>query len=74
MTRTPVDANFMTKRDLSFYADKLFITTNYLNKIAKEVLGSTAKKYILNKTTQESKNLLSFTSLSIAEISERLNF
>ena len=68
-----VDANFMTKRDLPFYADKLFITTNYLNKIAKEVLGSTAKKYILNKAIQESKNLLSYTSLSIAEISDRLN-
>ncbi len=68
-----VDANFMTKRDLLFYADKLFITTNYLNKIAKEFLGSTAKKYILNKTIQEAKNLLSYTSLSIAEISDRLN-
>jgi len=68
-----VDANFMTKRDLSFYADRLFITTNYLNKIAKEVLGSTAKTYILNKTIQESKNLLNYTSLSIAEISDRFN-
>ncbi len=68
-----VDANFMTKRDLPFYADKLFITTNYLNKITKEVLGSTAKKYILNKTIGESKNLLTYTSLSIAEISDRLN-
>nr|WP_294861953.1 helix-turn-helix domain-containing protein [uncultured Fluviicola sp.] len=69
-----VDANFMTKRDLPFYADKLFITTNYLNKIAKEVLGTTAKKYILDKTIQESKNLLKYTSLSIAEISVKLNF
>ncbi|XHR94970.1 helix-turn-helix domain-containing protein [Mucilaginibacter sp. UC70_90] len=69
-----VDANFMTKRDLPFYADKLFITTNYLNKIAKEVLGSTAKKYILDKTILESKNLLRYTSLSIAEISVKLNF
>lgn len=69
-----VDANFMTKRNLPFYADKLFITTNYLNKIAKEVLGSTAKKYILDKTILESKNLLRYTGLSIAEISVRLNF
>lgn len=68
-----VDTNFMTHRNLPFYADKLFITTNYLNKITKEVLGSTAKKYILNKTMQEAKNLLNYTSLSIAEISIRLN-
>ncbi|MEO7048006.1 MAG: AraC family transcriptional regulator [Ferruginibacter sp.] len=68
-----VDANFMTKRDLPFYADKLFITTNYLNKIAKEVLGSSAKKYILNKTIRESQNLLRYTDLSIAEISDKLH-
>jgi len=68
-----VDANFIERRDLHFYADKLSITVNYLNKITKEVLGSTAKKYILNKTIQESKNLLTYTSLSIAEISDRLN-
>ena len=68
-----VDANFIERRDLHFYADKLSITVNYLNKITKEVLGSTAKKYILNKTIQESKNLLTYTSLSIAEVSDRLN-
>lgn len=69
-----VEANFMHKRDLPFYADKLFITVNYLNKITKEFLGSTAKKYILDKTILESKNLLRYTSLSIAEISVKLNF
>ncbi|MEO6521903.1 MAG: AraC family transcriptional regulator, partial [Mucilaginibacter sp.] len=68
-----VGANFMTKRDLPFYADKLFITTNYLNKIAKEVLGSSAKRYILNKTIRESQNLLRYTDLSIAEISDKLH-
>lgn len=68
-----VDANFIERRDLHFYADKLSITVNYLNKITKEVLGSTAKKYILNKTIQESKNLLTYSSISIAEISDRLN-
>ncbi len=68
-----VEANFINKRDLSFYADKLFITTNYLNKITKEVLGTTAKTYILHKTIGEAKNLLNYSSMSIAEISEKLN-
>ncbi|SFW67051.1 helix-turn-helix domain-containing protein [Chitinophaga sancti] len=68
-----VETNFLTRRDLSFYADKLFITTNYLNKITKEVLGTTAKTYILNKTIGEAKNLLNYSSMSIAEISEKLN-
>ncbi|MCD1117593.1 helix-turn-helix domain-containing protein [Chryseobacterium turcicum] len=69
-----VEANFMHQRELKFYADKLFITTNYLNKITKEVLGSTAKKYISDKVIQESKNLLHYTSLSILEISSKLNY
>jgi AraC-like DNA-binding protein len=59
---------------VQFYADKLSITTNYLNRITKEVLGFTSKKYILTKIIQEAKNLLSYTSLSVAQISDELTF
>jgi AraC-like DNA-binding protein len=40
----------------------------------KELLGTTSKKYILNKIVQEAKNLLSFTDMSISEISNKLKF
>ncbi|SEJ73596.1 AraC-type DNA-binding protein [Dyadobacter koreensis] len=69
-----VDQHYLDEREVVFYADKLSITTNYLNRITKEILGSTAKRYILNKIIQEAKNLLSYTSLSVAQISDELKF
>lgn len=69
-----VEEHYLEVHEVQFYADKLFISTNYLNKIVKELLGTTSKKYILNKIVQEAKNLLSFTDMSISEISNKLKF
>lgn len=69
-----VEEHYLEIHEVQFYADKLFISTNYLNKIVKELLGTTSKKYILNKIVQEAKNLLSFTDMSISEISNQLKF
>jgi AraC-like DNA-binding protein len=40
--------------------------------MTKEYLGATAKMFILNRMIQEAKNLLSYTNLSVAEISIQL--
>ncbi|UFH57744.1 AraC family transcriptional regulator [Spirosoma sp. KNUC1025] len=69
-----VDEHYLYEHEVQFYADKLSITPNYLNRITKEVLGFTSKKYILTKIIQEAKNLLSYTSLSVAQISDELKF
>jgi AraC family transcriptional activator of pobA len=69
-----VEEHYLQVHDVQFYADQLSITTNYLNKIVTALLGKTCKKYILNKVVQEAKNLLSFTDMSISEISEHLKF
>ncbi len=69
-----VDQHYLDAHEVLFYADKLSITTNYLNRITKEILGSSAKKYILNKIIQEAKNLLIYTSLSVTQISDELKF
>lgn len=69
-----VEEHYLEIHEVQFYADKLFISANYLNKIVKELLGTTSKKYILNKIVQEAKNLLSFTDMSISEISNKLKF
>jgi AraC family transcriptional activator of pobA len=69
-----VEEHYLEVHEVQFYADKLFISANYLNKIVRELLGTTSKKYIANKITQEAKNLLSFTDLSISEISDQLKF
>lgn len=69
-----VEAHYLNSHDVQFYADRLFISANYLNKIVRELLGTTSKKYIAHKIAQEAKNLLSFTDLSISEISDQLKF
>nr|WP_314492045.1 AraC family transcriptional regulator [uncultured Chryseobacterium sp.] len=69
-----VDAHYLSAHDVQFYADKLFITTNYLNKVTKDHIGSTAKVYILMKILQEAKNLLRYSSFSVSQISFELNF
>lgn len=69
-----VDEYYQQSHDVQFFADKLFISTNYLNRMAKEYLGSTSKSFILNRVIQDAKNLLSYTSLSVTEISDQLKF
>ncbi len=69
-----VDTHYATHRDISFYADQLFITPNYLNKLTKQLLGTNAKAYINNKVVSEIKNLLDYTSLTVTEIATQLNF
>lgn len=69
-----VDEHYLTSHDVQFFADKLFITANYLNRMTKEYLGYTSKSFILNRVIQEAKNLLNYTSLSVAEISNQLKF
>lgn len=69
-----VDADFIAERQTSYYADKLCITSNYLNEVVRNTLGVTAKLYILNKVMQEAKRLLNYTTLSVAQISDKLNY
>lgn len=69
-----VDEHYLISHDVQFYADKLFITPNYLNRVTKEFLGSTAKAYILNKVIQEAKSLLKYSNLSVTQISDELQF
>lgn len=69
-----VDEHYLQSHDVQFFADKLSITANYLNRMTKEYLGSTSKSFILNRVIQEAKNLLSYTSLSVAQISDELKF
>jgi len=69
-----VEEHYLEVHEVQYYADKLFISANYLNKIVRELLGTTSKKYIANKIAQEARNLLSFTDMSISEISDQLKF
>lgn len=69
-----VEAEYMMRHEVEYYADKLCITPNYLNKIVRQSLGTTAKSYIHQKLFAEAKRLLSYTILSVNEIAEWLHF
>lgn len=60
--------------DVAFYADKLNISPNYLNIIAKKNLGVSAKEQINIQLGLVIRMLLDTTDLSVKEIAERLNY
>lgn len=69
-----VNENFRSEHGADFYADKLCVTTNYLNKAIKAALGTSVKTYIQSRIIDEAKKLLAYTSLTTQEISDLLNF
>lgn len=69
-----VNEHYRTEHRLRFYADRMFITSKYLSAIVKEVTGRTASQWIDIFLIGESQNLLSTTTMSIAEISDALGF
>lgn len=69
-----VDKNFIKHHDTRYYASELCITPNYLNEIVRKNLHVSPKHYIQNKIIREAKLLLVYTSLSVSEVADRLNF
>ena len=69
-----VSQHYTTEHSTEYYADRLCITPNYLNKIVRQSLGTSAKGYILNQLLREAKRLLRYTTLTVQEISARLGF
>ncbi|WP_293943963.1 MULTISPECIES: helix-turn-helix domain-containing protein [unclassified Sphingobacterium] len=69
-----VKTNYIENRNIGHYADQICITSNYLNKIVRQALGISPKKYIDQKIVQESCRLLLYTSQSISEIADKLHF
>ena len=60
------------EHSVEYYADRLFITANYLNKIVKVGLGTSTKKYIKAALIEESKKLLQYTRKPVNEIADEL--
>lgn len=72
--RELVNENFMTETGVEFYAGKLCVTANYLNRIVRQALGQSTKGYIQSRRMEEACRLLRYTSLPVGDISERLGF
>ena len=62
------------ERSVSFYADKLCISSKYLSQIIKSVSGFSAPDVINKYVILEAQHLLRHTDLSVKEIADQLNF
>lgn len=69
-----VNEHFATEIGVDFYADKLCVTPNYLNRIVQRTLGQTTKAYIQSRRVDEAKHLLRYSAMPIGLISDRLHF
>ena len=69
-----VNEHFATETGVDFYADKLCVTPNYLNRVVQRTLGQTTKAYIQSRRIDEAKHLLRYSAMPIGLISDRLHF
>lgn len=69
-----VAEHYREAHDVSFYADKLCITTRYLSQITDNVVGKSPKQIIADYLMSEAKSYLETTRLTILEITNKLGF
>jgi AraC family transcriptional activator of pobA len=69
-----IEQHFKEHKMPSFYAEKLHVTPNYLNKICKSEVSKTAGDIVRKRITIEAQRLLHYTNLSINEIAHDLGF
>ena len=60
--------------NVAFYADRLCVTPNYLNKISKVTLGMSTRDYIMDRVVAEAKGLLDITEMTVSEVSHAMGF
>jgi AraC family transcriptional activator of pobA len=65
---------FKTKKMVSQYADDLFVSSNYLNRIVKNITGLTARDHIQHQIISEAKRQAINTRQSMKEIAYWLGF
>lgn len=72
--KTLIEQYYLTHKPVSFYAEKLSVSANYLNALCKKHEGVNAIKLIHRRILLESKRLLVRKELSIKEVVFMLNF
>lgn len=66
--------HYKSERMVSFYADKLCLTSKHLSEVVKEVSGRTSGEWIDDFVILEAKVLLTSSDISIQEVAEKLHF
>ncbi len=69
-----LNLHFTQSRLPSFYANKLHISENYLNRLCKQYKGKSVGEIIRERVCIEAQRLLLHTQLSVAEIANSLGF
>lgn len=69
-----VSAEMYRHHDVEYYARRLCITSNYLNKISNSSLGLSAGKYIRQRLISEAKSMLRIKDMTVKEIATTLGF
>lgn len=69
-----VKAFAIEHHNLSYYADKLGISSAYLSALTKEAIGVSAGRILRQQLALEAKRLLAHSTLTVAQIAEKLNF
>ena len=69
-----LDNQFRTKKQVSDYANELFVTANYLTDVVKKVTGHSASYHIQQRTVQEAKRLIMYDDASMKMVAYSLGF
>lgn len=69
-----LEQDYTRERSISFYADRMCLTSKYLSTIIKEVSGKHGMQWIDEYVCLEAKALLRNSGLSVKQVSDQLNF
>ncbi len=69
-----IDQHYKELHKVSDYAEKLSVTSDYLNKSVKSITGKSAKEFILERILVEAKRVLLFTESTNKELAFDLGF
>ncbi len=64
----------VNERNVSFYAENLFLTPRYLSTLIKETSGKTVMEWVNEAIVQEAKLMLCHTDKLVYQIADELNF
>jgi len=69
-----LENHFREEKSVTHYANKLFVTPNYLNQIIKTTTGYPTKYHIQQRLLHEAKRVVHYRSASLKEIAYDLGF